>query len=137
MNEQKIQPVRGLHLAVENGKTVLKNICSEVEITIFFAEEEPARNAKEACLSIIGRRYSGREVVLITGEIRKKSYQPTHISVRYDGLSMNSKVLLEQLCALDKSRLKSRAGKLNVETMKRTETALLISVGMKEESHGG
>ena len=50
---------------------------------------------------------------------------------------MNFKVLLEQLCALDKSRLKSRAGKLNVETMKRTETALLISVGMKEESHGG
>ena len=66
-------------MAVENGKPVLKNICNEVEVTIFFAEEEPARNAKEACLSIIGGRYSGREVVLITGEIRKKSYQPTHI----------------------------------------------------------
>ena len=137
MNEQKIQPVRGLHLTAENGKTVLKNICNEVEITIFFAEEEPARNAKEACLSIIGGRYSGREVVLITGEIRKKSYQPTHIPVRYDGLSMNSKVLLEQLRTLDKSRLKSRAGKPDAETMKRIETALLVSVGMKEESHGG
>ena len=137
MNEQKIQPVGGLHLAVENGNSVLKNICNEVEDTIFFAEEEPARSAKEASLSIIGSRYSDREVVLITGEIRKKSYQSTHISARYDGLSMNFKVLLEQLCALDKSRLKSRAGKQNVETMKRTETALLISVGMKEESHGG
>lgn len=42
MNEQKIQPVRGLHLAVENGKIILENICNEVEITIFFAEEEPA-----------------------------------------------------------------------------------------------
>ena len=124
-------------MAVENGNSVLKNICNEVEDTIFFAEEEPARSAKEASLSIIGSRYSDREVVLITGEIRKKSYQPTHISARYDGLSMNFKVLLEQLCALDKSRLKSRAGKQNVETMKRTETALLISVGMKEESHGG
>ena len=62
MNEQKIQPVRGLHLAVENGETVLKNICNEVEITIFFAEEEPARNAKEACLSIIGRQYESRAV---------------------------------------------------------------------------
>lgn len=62
MNEQKIQPVRGLHLAVENGKTVLKNICNEVEITIFFAEEEPTRNAKEACLSIIGRQYESRAV---------------------------------------------------------------------------
>ena len=55
MNEQKIQPVRGLHLAMENGKTVLKNICNEVEITIFFAEEE-------ACLSIIGRQYESRAV---------------------------------------------------------------------------
>lgn len=33
-----------------------------VEITIFFAEEEPARNAKEACLSIIGRQYESRAV---------------------------------------------------------------------------
>lgn len=137
MEKQLTGNDRPLHLAKENDKTILASSIGGVEITIFFAEEEPARNAKEACLSIIGRRYSGREVVLITGEIRKKSYQPTHISVRYDGLSMNSKVLLEQLCALDKSRLKSRAGKLNVETMKRTETALLISVGMKEESHGG
>ena len=62
MNEQKIQPVRGLHLTAENGKSVLKNICNEVEITIFFAEEEPARNAKEACLSIIGRQYESRAV---------------------------------------------------------------------------
>ena len=62
MNERKIQPVRGLHLAMENGKTVLKNICNEVEITIFFAEEEPTRNAKEACLSIIGRQYENRAV---------------------------------------------------------------------------
>ena len=62
MNEQKIQPVGGLHLAVENGNSVLKNICNEVEDTIFFAEEEPARNAKEACLSIIGRQYESRAV---------------------------------------------------------------------------
>ncbi len=81
---------------------------------------------------------TGRMVEITIGnDLEALYYQPTHISVRYDGLSMNSKVLLEQLCALDKSRLKSRAGKLNVETMKRTETALLISVGMKEESHGG
>lgn len=62
MNEQKIQSMRGLRLAVENGKPVLKNICNEVEVTIFFAEEEPARNAKEACLSIIGRQYESRAV---------------------------------------------------------------------------
>ena len=44
MNEQKIQPVRGLHLTAENGKTVLKNICNEVDITIFFL---PKKNLRE------------------------------------------------------------------------------------------
>ena len=50
---------------------------------------------------------------------------------------MNSMALLEQIRTLDKSRLKSRVGELDAETMKQIETALLISVGMKEESHGG
>ena len=50
---------------------------------------------------------------------------------------MNSMALLEQIRTLDKSRLKSRVGELDAETMKRIETALLISVGMKEESYGG
>ena len=57
MNEGKIQPIKGLHLAMENGKPVLKNIVNDVEVTISFAEAEPARNAKEACLSIISRQY--------------------------------------------------------------------------------
>ena len=55
--ETKIQPVKGLHLAIENGKPVLKNNVNGVEITVSFAEEEPARNAKEACLDIISRQY--------------------------------------------------------------------------------
>lgn len=46
MNEQKIQPVRGLHLAVENGETVLKNICNEVEITIFFCRRRTCTKRK-------------------------------------------------------------------------------------------
>lgn len=57
MNEPKIQPIKGLHLAMEDGKPVLKNFVNDVEVTISFAEEEPARNAKEACLSIISRQY--------------------------------------------------------------------------------
>ena len=57
MKEPKIQLKQGLHLAIENGNTVLKNYVDGVEITISFAEAEPARNAKEACLSIIGSQY--------------------------------------------------------------------------------
>ena len=86
----------------------------------------------------IGNKYSPTTVVApITSKVGKKSHQPTHVPVRCEGLSMNSMALLEQIRTLDKSRLKSRVGELDAETMKRIETALLISVGMKEESHGG
>jgi len=46
-----------LHLEMENGKPVLKNKVGDVEITISFAEKEPERNCKEACLGIITRQY--------------------------------------------------------------------------------
>ena len=55
---------RPLHLAKENDKTVLASSIGGVDITILFAEEEPARNAKEACLSIIGRLYESRAVAV-------------------------------------------------------------------------
>ena len=55
-NDRPFQP------AGENDKTVLASSIGGVDITIFFAEEEPARNAKEACLSIIGRQYESRAV---------------------------------------------------------------------------
>ena len=57
MDKPKIQPVKGLKLVMENGKTILKNKVGDVEISIMFAENEPVRNAKEACLSIISHQY--------------------------------------------------------------------------------
>ncbi len=79
----------------------------------------------------VGNKYSPTTVVVpITSKVGKKSHQPTHVPVRCEGLSMNSMALLEQIRTLDKSRLKSRVGELDAETMKRIETALLISVGM-------
>ena len=53
MEKQLTGNDRPLHLAKENDKTVLASSIGGVDITIFFAEEEPARNAKEACLSTI------------------------------------------------------------------------------------
>ena len=44
------------------GKTTLLGEFCKGKDTIFFAAEEPARNAKEACLSIIGRQYESRAV---------------------------------------------------------------------------
>ena len=86
----------------------------------------------------VGNKYSPTTVVVpITSKVGKKSHQPTHVPVQCEGLSMNSMALLEQIRTLDKSRLKSRVEELDAETMKRIETALLISVGVKEERHGG
>ena len=62
MDKQLTGTDRPLHLAKENDKTVLASSIGGVDITIFFAEEEPARYAKEACLSIIGRQYESRTV---------------------------------------------------------------------------
>ena len=62
MEKQLTGNDRLLHLAKGNDKTVLASSIGGVEITIFFAEEELARNAKEACLSIIGRQYESRAV---------------------------------------------------------------------------
>ena len=62
MEKQLTGSDRPLHLTKENDKTVLVSSIGGVDITIFFAEEEPARNAKEACLSIIGRQYESRAV---------------------------------------------------------------------------
>lgn len=57
MEEQNIKPVEGLRLVVENGEVVLKNNVNGAEITMHFAKEPPARNAKEACLSILTNQY--------------------------------------------------------------------------------
>ena len=63
MEKQLTGNDRPLHLAKENDKTVLVSSIGGVDITIFLAEEEPARNTKEACLSIIGRQYENRAAV--------------------------------------------------------------------------
>lgn len=62
MERQVTDNNRPLRLVKENDRLVLASTVGGVDITIFFAEEEPARNAKEACLSIIGRQYESRAV---------------------------------------------------------------------------
>lgn len=62
MERQVTDNNRPLRLVKENDRLILASTVGGVDITIFFAEEEPARNAKEACLSIIGRQYESRAV---------------------------------------------------------------------------
>ena len=62
MERQVTDNNRPLRLVKENDRLILASTVGGVDITIFFADEEPARNAKEACLSIIGRQYESRAV---------------------------------------------------------------------------
>ena len=60
-----------------------------------------------------------------------KAKLPTHIELNAKefGLQKDSVILLEQIRTLDKRRLKERVGELPPLTMKKVNTALLISLG--------
>ena len=113
---------------------------------IYYADLSPVVGSEQGGLrpvliiqNDIGNRYSPTVIAAAITSRMGKTKLPTHIDIyaARAGLARDSVILLEQIRTLDKSRLKSRVGELDAETMKRIETALLISVGMKEERHGG
>ncbi len=78
-----------------------------------------------------GNKYSPTVIAAaITSQINKAKL-PTHIELNAHefGLMKNSVILLEQIRTLDKRRLKERIGELSPVTMKKVNTALLISLG--------
>ena len=72
----------------------------------------------------------------ITAKISKAKL-PTHVEVNKDalGLVRDSVILLEQVTTIDKKRLRQRLGKLESETMEKVDVALLISLGLAEETN--
>ena len=78
-----------------------------------------------------GNKYSPTVIgAAITSQMHKAKL-PTHIELSANeyGLAKNSVILLEQIRTLDKRRLKEKIGELSPSTMKRVNTALLISLG--------
>lgn len=58
---------------------------------------------------------------------------PVHVLLAADettGLSMTSVVLLNQIRAVDRRRLRKRVGSLDDDTMERVEEAIKISLGL-------
>ena len=83
-----------------------------------------------------GNKYSPTIIAAaITGKLNKAKL-PTHIEINANefGLVKDSVILLEQIRTLDKRRLKDRIGELSPTTMRKVNTALLISLGFEENT---
>lgn len=82
----------------------------------------------------IGNRYSSLTIVAAISSGRGRAVYPTTVPIQAPegGLVHNSLALLDQLRSADKRRLVKKLGRLKPETMRRIETALLISLGIAE-----
>ncbi len=82
-----------------------------------------------------GNKYSPTIIAAAITSQMTKAKLPTHIELASNdfGLPKNSIVLLEQIRTLDKKRLKEKIGELPDTTMKKVNTALLISLGFYEK----
>lgn len=71
-------------------------------------------------------------VVPITGREHKKRLYPTHSEIKAGdgGLAKDSVILCEQVRAISKNRLTKRMGRVSLETMQATETALRIAMDL-------
>lgn len=82
----------------------------------------------------IGNKYSPTIIVAaITSQINKAKL-PTHVEISSEeyGLSKDSVVLLEQIRTIDKRRLKEKIGHMSDEDIRKVNSALYISLGIKE-----
>ncbi|MGI6176448.1 MAG: type II toxin-antitoxin system PemK/MazF family toxin [Christensenellales bacterium] len=81
----------------------------------------------------LGNKHSPTVIVAAITSRQSKAKLPTHIVANSDDLILKgSIVLLEQIRTIDKVRLHDKIGVLNIETMKKVDEALSISVGTIE-----
>ena len=83
-----------------------------------------------------GNKYSPTIIAAAVTSKLTKAKLPTHIELSANefGLTKDSVILLEQIRTLDKRRLKERIGELSIDTMKKVNVALLISLGFGENA---
>lgn len=82
-----------------------------------------------------GNKYSPTIIAAAITSQMTKAKLPTHIEISSNefGLPKNSIILLEQIRTLDKRRLMEKIGELPIPTMRKVNTALLISLGFAEK----
>lgn len=74
-------------------------------------------------------------VIIAAMTTQDKANIPTHVAVSQEDycLDINTKILLEQLRTIDKSRLSSFVGRLSDSTMQKVDEALHISLALNKE----
>ncbi|MBR1884370.1 MAG: type II toxin-antitoxin system PemK/MazF family toxin [Clostridia bacterium] len=108
---------------------------------IYFADLSPTIGSEQSGIrpvvivqNDIGNKYSPTVIVVaITSKI--KNNIPTHIKIDGEkfGLCKDSVILTEQIRTIDKSRLKSRVGKLDEKTLKKVKEAIIISCDVRSD----
>lgn len=79
-----------------------------------------------------GNKFSSTTIIAPITSVPKKRSQPTHVFIDCDFLESKSVILLEQLRTIDKRRLSDYLGQLSQEDMQRVESAMGVSLGMKQ-----
>lgn len=110
---------------------------------IFYANLNPVLGSEQGGLrpvliiqNDIGNTYSPTTIIAaITSKI-KRAKIPTHIEISADRyhLEKDSVILLEQVRTIDKQRLKERVSHLDPGIMEQVDSAIAISLGLKELS---
>ena len=117
------------------------NIHSAYRGDIFYADLEPVRGSEQGGVrpvliiqNDIGNRHSPTVIVAAITSRIKHNRLPTHVNLngRQCGLPNESTIMLEQLRTLDKQRLLGYAGTVGKGKMQEVNTALEISVGIKD-----
>ena len=117
------------------------NIHSVYRGDIFYADLEPVRGSEQGGIrpvliiqNDIGNRHSPTVIVAAITSRIKHHRLPTHVNLngRQCGLHNESTIMLEQLRTLDKQRLLGYAGTVGKSKMREVNTALEISIGIKD-----
>lgn len=82
----------------------------------------------------VGNKYSPTTIIAAITTNEKKSNMPTHVQLNLDcGLIQKSVVMLEQVRTVDKSRLKSKIGQCDDETLYFVNEAIRASFFMTDK----
>ncbi|MGB9866380.1 MAG: type II toxin-antitoxin system PemK/MazF family toxin [Bacillota bacterium] len=108
---------------------------------VFYADLSPVIGSEQGGVrpvlvvqNDVGNRFSPTTIVAAITSRISKAKLPTHVELPsvVSGLGKDSVVLLEQLRTIDKRRLKERVAHLDGELMFKVNTAIEISLGLRQ-----